>query len=49
MRSFYCERAVKRCVNVGKNSKKYTRKLLDQLEFDQYKFKLLILYFYNTF
>ena len=28
----FCERAVKRCINVGKNSKKYTGKLLDQLE-----------------
>ena len=28
-----CEKAVKRCVNAGKNSKKYTRKLLDKLEF----------------
>ena len=31
--AFLCERAVKRCVNAGKNSKKYTRKLLDKLEF----------------
>ena len=30
---FFCERAVKRCVNVGKNSKKYIEKLLDKLEF----------------
>ena len=29
----FCERAVKRCVNVGKNSEKYTGKLLDKLEF----------------
>ena len=29
----FCERAVKRCVNTGKNSKKYTVKLLDKLEF----------------
>ena len=28
-----CERAVKRCVNAGKNSKKYTGKLLDKLGF----------------
>ena len=27
-----CERAVKRCVNVAKNSEKYTGKLLDKLE-----------------
>ena len=32
-RAFFCERAVKRCINAGKNSKKYTRKLLDKLEF----------------
>ena len=38
-----CLRAVKRCVNVGKNSKKYTRKLLDQLEFDY-----LFLYMTNS-
>ena len=37
------ERAVKRCVNVGKNSKKYTGKLLDQLEFDY-----LFLYMTNS-
>ena len=30
---FCCERAVKRCVNVGKKSKKYTIKLLDKPEF----------------
>ena len=30
----FCERTVKRCVNMGKNSKKYTGKLLDKLEFD---------------
>ena len=36
---FSCERAVKRCVNVVKNSKKYTGKLLDKLEFDQLFFK----------
>ena len=35
--------AEKRCVNVGKNSKKYTRKLLDQLEFDY-----LFLYMTNS-
>ena len=29
---FCCERAVKRCVNIGKNSEKYTGKLLDKLE-----------------
>ena len=28
-----CERAVKRCIKQGKNSEKYTRKLLDKLEF----------------
>ena len=32
----FCERAVKRCINVGKNSKKYTGKLLDKLEFVKY-------------
>ena len=40
---FICERAVKRCVDVGKNSKKHTRKLLDQLEFDY-----LFLYMTNS-
>ena len=39
----FCERAVKRCVDVGNNSKKYTRKLLDQLEFDY-----LFLYMTNS-
>ena len=29
----FCERTVKRCVKAGKNSEKYTRKLLDKLEF----------------
>ena len=33
---FFCERAMKRCVNVGKNSKKYTGKLLEKLEFSEH-------------
>ena len=33
---FLCERAVKRCVNTGKNSEKYTGKLLDKLEFNYF-------------
>ena len=35
---FCCERTVKRCVNAGKNSKKYTRTLLDKLEFIKFIF-----------
>ena len=40
---FCCERAVKRCIKQGKNSEKYTRKLLDKLEFDY-----LFLYMTNS-
>ena len=40
--SLCCERAVKRCVNAGKNGKKYTGKLLDKLEF------VLLLFAYNN-
>ena len=40
---FIYERAAKRCVNVGKNSEKYTRKLSDKLEFDY-----LFLYMTNS-
>ena len=39
---FCCLRAVKRCLNAGKNSKKHTGKLLDKLEF------VLLLFAYNN-
>ena len=47
---FFCERTVKRCINVGKNSKKYTfmidrkfYKLFHQLVFEGREIEMLYL------